>query len=46
MKSELRKVIASGPGGLESFLFVTNANYDQRPEMHFAYIRKMFWPQT
>lgn len=39
MKYELREVIANGPGGWESFLLTTNANYDQRPEMHFAYVK-------
>lgn len=40
MKYELRKVIANGPGGWESFLFITNANCDQRPEMLFAYVKE------
>lgn len=46
MKSELRKVTANGPGGWESFLFIASTNYDQRPEMHFAYIKANVQPQT
>lgn len=43
MKYKLSKVIANEPGRWESFLFITNANYDNydwRPEMYFAYVKE------
>lgn len=46
MKFDLKKVIANGSGGWESFLFIASTNYDQRPEMHFAYIKENVLPRT
>lgn len=40
MKYDLGEAVTNRPDRWESFLFIASANYAQRPEMHFAYIKE------